>query len=817
MAGCLKQVDAAQKFLRGIRALPGYSDFAEKQAGGIKKYLEKLQEVTPGEAASILDRIDDALWTASQVEAFRESLACKTRAVVEENSRTTQLQEFTSLPYFLPDDLTGKILATGHDKDQLLFQLCAHAAKLSLRTATEASKATIIALAYWTQLGKGMSPKEKYNLYVKKKPLVTKYLSLPAPQKVLASLPMAWDDLSTDMKENAFPKGKPEANKELAAEVMQFVRNMPLRKDHSLLQTVSDLGSSSSTETLGASMSVDAICKVVEACSRGLQHGGPSHGASSAPQLPTMAAAAPKKKLLALEDGSVEDVEPTGFQGQQEILKAEGQKEPEMSVEQQLQTLQATANEMAEAAMKRPASKKGFKRPAAAVEVATPTQAVAMKAAGSTGSAKGTAKAVAKGKAKTKAKPKAKAMATVSIFSREEIRQSILKKVPASLKRLYKNGCEKCRGDMGKEKKNKKDKDDEEKSQYSYFTEEEDAVKNEEPAEEPPVRPRLTMTASKSKAAPTSPGTSSERAPRARSKARSPFSPPREEPPRTWKASNVKAERPSSPTRTRGKSMAPAVLTPPPVPESTRSRRKRAEDEAPEDERHEPDEGNKGEGKGGAGHEPSAGEKGTGKGYNDQHESYGDWKGYGYYGESYHEPHEGYWGRNRDGARWRAPTVVCLYCKREVSETRGSSGLSQHMWFSESCIQHQLWHQGGYTWHQAGLRAATLKATRENESFHEKGPMSPELAVVPARSAAHRMALDEKHERRSVAKEKKEDKEKKRRRRHRRPSPSPDPRHERRHRRKPPSDSGDERDGKATGREETVWIQVSRASLQKAR
>ena len=79
--------------------LPGYSNFAEKQAGGIKKALEKLQEVSPGEAAAILDRIDETLWT---VEAFREALACKTRAVVEDSLRTPQLQDFTSMPYFLP-------------------------------------------------------------------------------------------------------------------------------------------------------------------------------------------------------------------------------------------------------------------------------------------------------------------------------------------------------------------------------------------------------------------------------------------------------------------------------------------------------------------------------------------------------------------------------------------------------------------------------------------------------------------------------------------------------------------------------------------
>ena len=55
MAVCLKHVVASQKFLRGIRALPGYDNFAEKQAGGIVKSLEKLQEVTPAEAASILE------------------------------------------------------------------------------------------------------------------------------------------------------------------------------------------------------------------------------------------------------------------------------------------------------------------------------------------------------------------------------------------------------------------------------------------------------------------------------------------------------------------------------------------------------------------------------------------------------------------------------------------------------------------------------------------------------------------------------------------------------------------------------------------
>ena len=176
MAGCLKQVEAAQKFLRGIKQLPQYSSFCNKQAEGVKKALGKCQELTPGEASNVLSAIDEGLWASSHVEEFRQTLAMKTRAVLEQARTTLPQQDFTSLPVFIPDSLACKVLTTGHDKDQLLFELCAHAAKLSLRSASEASKATIIALAFWPQLRAGMSPKEKYNLYVKKKPTVTKYL-----------------------------------------------------------------------------------------------------------------------------------------------------------------------------------------------------------------------------------------------------------------------------------------------------------------------------------------------------------------------------------------------------------------------------------------------------------------------------------------------------------------------------------------------------------------------------------------------------------------------------------------------------------------
>ena len=120
-------------------------------------------------------------------------------------------------------------------------------------------------------------------------------------------------------------------------------------------------------------------------------------------------------------------------------------------------------------------------------------------------------------------------------------------------------------------------------------------------------------------------------------------------------------------------------------------------------------------------------------------------------------PNEGSKGWQKDEpARWRRWSVQCPYCKQLVAETRGSSGLSQHMWWSEHCLQHQLWYQGGYSWREAGRRAAIVKAQRETEAAHEKGPRAPETAVLPARSGAHRMALEE--ERHPKEKDKKEKK-----------------------------------------------------------
>ena len=284
----------------------------------------------------------------------------------------------------MTEELCQKILREGTDRDQLLFDLCAHAAKLTLRVATEGSKATIIALAYWTQLCQGMTAKEKYNLYLQKKPVVTKYLSVPPSSTTILELPVSWKDLPSEVAQSVFPTGKPMERKEFAADVMQFVRNMPLRKDHKLLQGEADIAAGSlSSGSASSGLSVDAICKVVEACSRGMQNAGTQQVLSLSS--PVTCPVPAQKELLAIEDGLVEEKTPTGCLPKKSVQ--DEQKDPEMSVEQQLEALQGNARLLEEAALKRPASKKGLKRPAAAI--GTVAYAAICAAEGSTGSLQG--------------------------------------------------------------------------------------------------------------------------------------------------------------------------------------------------------------------------------------------------------------------------------------------------------------------------------------------------------------------------------------------------------------------------------------------
>ena len=89
---------------------------------------------------------------------LREIVALKARPVEADNSKAAT-QDFTLLPFYLTDELGQDIGNPAVDSDRLLFRLCQHAAKMSLRNASEATKATLVVMSKWITCKRGPDTK----------------------------------------------------------------------------------------------------------------------------------------------------------------------------------------------------------------------------------------------------------------------------------------------------------------------------------------------------------------------------------------------------------------------------------------------------------------------------------------------------------------------------------------------------------------------------------------------------------------------------------------------------------------------------------
>ena len=103
-----KQIDAAQKFLRGIQSLASYEEVRDKQAQGVQRSLEKVVSFTAAQAAFWLGLLQADLWTVA-FDTFREVVAAKTRPVEVESNRDGVTQDFSLLPCYLSDDLAQDV------------------------------------------------------------------------------------------------------------------------------------------------------------------------------------------------------------------------------------------------------------------------------------------------------------------------------------------------------------------------------------------------------------------------------------------------------------------------------------------------------------------------------------------------------------------------------------------------------------------------------------------------------------------------------------------------------------------------------------
>eukprot|EP00435_Cladocopium_sp_Y103_P061924 s1727_g23.t1 len=352
-----KQLDAAQKFLRGIVSLASYEEARNKQAVGLQKSLEKAGP------HSVLPKRQLGL------------VFCRL-TYGGDSSRGGCAQDFTLLPHYPSDDLAGDIGNVNVDSDHLLLRVCQHAAKMSLRNASEATKATLVVLAHWVACKRGLSPKQQYELCCRCKPVVTKYLTAAPESKYLLDLPVAWQDLDPETVRRVFPTGKPAQINNLAEDVCNYVKHMPLRKDNRLLasstQAVPATGS-----VPGGFLAVEDVCKVVQACSQAIQpsvdRGHSSQSLGSRQSTETLQPT--RQPVLAICDIERQDV----AKGGEKLDKQEPASGEPMSVEEQLWALKADMGVLPNGgdtcgAMKKPAASEAAQ--AAAKKRGRPPKAV---------------------------------------------------------------------------------------------------------------------------------------------------------------------------------------------------------------------------------------------------------------------------------------------------------------------------------------------------------------------------------------------------------------------------------------------------------
>ena len=457
MSAFLKQVDAAQKFLRGVKSLPNFPELADKQVSRLQKMLDKVNSVTTEQAAAILDLLDESLWTEDAVSKLKTMVAEMT-AEAEGSQVKRDTQDYRMLPYYMSEKLSEQLKGKQCQENVALQALCKHAWLLGLRCPSELTLAILLCMAHYNSVSR-MSDKDKYNLLLSKKPLMKKWLGgLPDPSPYLLSLPQDPQDLPAGMLSAAFPEGNVVEGPLPAAEILLLAKQMPLRVSN---KAVTD----PKTAAAQGSGMMNSPARAFGHMMAGLMKGMGSYRAEPSPKVTILDTpkAAPQPRLLALEDARPEPPvlpakstdTPAGGVGRtttvaQEVDAQIGGESIEENLLNLRKSLSGADEDKEAAAMKRPASKAvvpagintkrpagNIKRPAAAdVEAATPAHPKKAKK-----DVQATAVTVLKRPA---SKSGSKSAASVARASAEE-RSNLLREIPLAVRKQYANGCATCR------------------------------------------------------------------------------------------------------------------------------------------------------------------------------------------------------------------------------------------------------------------------------------------------------------------------------------------------------------------------------------
>ena len=449
MSVFLKQVDAAQKFLRGVKTLPTFTSLEEKQVVRLEKTLDKVHSVTIEQAAAILDLLDETLWSEDACTKLK-TLVAEMTAEAEASQSKRDTQDYRMLPYYMSSDLSDQLKAKQEKENVALQKLCKHAWLLGLRCPSELTLATLLCVAHYNSVSR-MSDKDKYNFLLQKKPLLKKWLqSSPDPTPYLLCLPQDPQELPAGMLAAAFPEGNPVEGPFPAAEISLLARQIPLRVSN---KAVSD--PKAVPEQASMSSPARALGQMMVGLMRGMG-AVRSEPAAKITILDSPEAKASKPRQLALEDAKPQNpVLPAGAgaacTSTTAVVAETLPTQAPGRMEENLLSLRQSLSENAEVSVKRPAAKDqmarapaGLKRPAATLK--RPAAAV------------GTSEPEGQKKQKQQQeaaqgtvlkRPAGKTELHISVASKTRAsadeRNRLLREIPAAVRKQYANGCGTCR------------------------------------------------------------------------------------------------------------------------------------------------------------------------------------------------------------------------------------------------------------------------------------------------------------------------------------------------------------------------------------
>ena len=409
-----RQLKAAQKFLIGVQSLPNFLEIRRKQLTELLRCSGKVNVLSIDASGRLLEAVNEALW-GDDANELKNSIAELT-GQAESNKDRSKNQNYLACVHYFSSDLVAQ-LESNRNRHQVLEHVCSHLAKLGLRHPTEKTQGLILALSFDFH---GLAfESDKWQYTQLHKAGIQRLLNKPQPSVYCEELPNDPQQCPRDLFLLAFPEGSQPCALANPAEMILRGRNWPMRTSHRIAAQASMPQASSSKPDYYA------VGQMVAGMMSTGQPASSSRPASVVPAAPV--AAASKPRMLALEDGSVEErTEAVGDGKVPAVTAGPSAQQPsgETGVAATLAALKkqldAEPPELTtEMAMKRPAAAKVSKKPA---------------------SAKGNSAQPKKG-----LKRPAAAMAALEKIPADSRRQWLVRsKVPLHLVELWKQGCSRC-------------------------------------------------------------------------------------------------------------------------------------------------------------------------------------------------------------------------------------------------------------------------------------------------------------------------------------------------------------------------------------